>query len=279
MCKAVYDKLPTADQQMIRKAAKESVAFQRKKWDEQEAKSLAVVKAGGAQIVRGRQGFVPERDGAGLREVHHHARPAAPGQGGPGHQVNGPRQSAGATPANGRGAAGSSRCYTQLCALLSKVSLMLAVALLIAHRRLRAVAGDRPLRPQRHAHLGRGAGAAAGAVRDRRWAWPWACATPATSAWNRSPRCCPSPGSCKLGHRGAPAGRRSSASSWPRAAGSGPPASGTRKSPCSACPRGLDYLPLVVAGVLIVLFSRRTHHRPAARAKRLRPHGTDCTGR
>jgi TRAP-type C4-dicarboxylate transport system substrate-binding protein len=27
------------------------VAFQRKKWDEQEAKSLAVVKAAGAQIV------------------------------------------------------------------------------------------------------------------------------------------------------------------------------------------------------------------------------------
>jgi TRAP-type C4-dicarboxylate transport system substrate-binding protein len=51
MSKVVYDKLPPADQQLIRKAAKESVAFQRKKWDEQEAKSLAVVKAGGAQIV------------------------------------------------------------------------------------------------------------------------------------------------------------------------------------------------------------------------------------
>jgi len=51
MSKVVYDKLSPADQQMIRKAAKESVAFQRKKWDEQEAKSLAAVKAGGAQIV------------------------------------------------------------------------------------------------------------------------------------------------------------------------------------------------------------------------------------
>jgi len=51
MSKAVYDKLPAADQQMIRKAAKDSVAFQRKKWDEQEAKSLAVVKAAGAEIV------------------------------------------------------------------------------------------------------------------------------------------------------------------------------------------------------------------------------------
>jgi len=51
MSKVVYDKLPKADQDMIRAAAKESVAFQRKKWDEQEAKSLATVKAGGAEIV------------------------------------------------------------------------------------------------------------------------------------------------------------------------------------------------------------------------------------
>lgn len=51
MSKVVWDKLPKADQDMIRAAAKESVAIQRQKWDEQEAKSLAVVKAGGAQIV------------------------------------------------------------------------------------------------------------------------------------------------------------------------------------------------------------------------------------
>lgn len=51
MSKAVFDKLPKADQDLIRATAKESVAFQRKKWDEQEAKSLAVVKAGGAEIV------------------------------------------------------------------------------------------------------------------------------------------------------------------------------------------------------------------------------------
>lgn len=51
MSKVVFDKLPAAEQQAIRKAAKDSVAFQRKKWDEQEAKSLAVVKGGGAEIV------------------------------------------------------------------------------------------------------------------------------------------------------------------------------------------------------------------------------------
>ena len=51
MSKMVFDKLSNADQDMIRAAAKESVAFQRKKWDEQEAKSLAVVKAGGAEII------------------------------------------------------------------------------------------------------------------------------------------------------------------------------------------------------------------------------------
>jgi len=51
MSKAVFDKLPKADQDMIRAAAKESVAFQRKKWDEQEAKSLEIVTKGGATIV------------------------------------------------------------------------------------------------------------------------------------------------------------------------------------------------------------------------------------
>lgn len=51
MSKVVWDKLPKAEQDMIRAAAKESVAFQRQKWDEQEGKSLAVVKAAGAQIV------------------------------------------------------------------------------------------------------------------------------------------------------------------------------------------------------------------------------------
>jgi len=51
MSKAVYDKLPKADQELFRATAKESVAFQRKKWDEQEAKSLEVVTKGGAQIV------------------------------------------------------------------------------------------------------------------------------------------------------------------------------------------------------------------------------------
>lgn len=51
MSKLVFDKLPKADQDLIRVVAKESVAFQRQKWDEQEAKSLAAVKAGGAEIV------------------------------------------------------------------------------------------------------------------------------------------------------------------------------------------------------------------------------------
>jgi tripartite ATP-independent transporter DctP family solute receptor len=49
--KVVFDKLPKADQELFRAAAKESVTFQRKKWAEQEAKSLAAVKAAGAQIV------------------------------------------------------------------------------------------------------------------------------------------------------------------------------------------------------------------------------------
>jgi tripartite ATP-independent transporter DctP family solute receptor len=51
MSKLVWDKLPKAEQDMIRAAAKESVAVERKKWDEQEGKSLATVKAAGAEIV------------------------------------------------------------------------------------------------------------------------------------------------------------------------------------------------------------------------------------
>ena len=50
MSKISYDKLPKAEQDMVRKAAKDSVGFQRQKWDEQEAKSLAKVKAEGAQF-------------------------------------------------------------------------------------------------------------------------------------------------------------------------------------------------------------------------------------
>ncbi|PXW97609.1 tripartite ATP-independent transporter DctP family solute receptor [Sphaerotilus hippei] len=50
MSKLIWDKLPKAEQDMVRAAARESVAFQRRKWDEQESKSLAAVKAGGAEI-------------------------------------------------------------------------------------------------------------------------------------------------------------------------------------------------------------------------------------
>jgi tripartite ATP-independent transporter DctP family solute receptor len=51
MSKAVFDKLSKAEQDLFRAAARDSVAFQRAKWDEQEAKSLAAVKAGGAQVI------------------------------------------------------------------------------------------------------------------------------------------------------------------------------------------------------------------------------------
>jgi tripartite ATP-independent transporter DctP family solute receptor len=52
MSKVVWDKLPKAEQDMVRAAAKESVAFQRQKWDEQEAKSLANVKAAGPRSLK-----------------------------------------------------------------------------------------------------------------------------------------------------------------------------------------------------------------------------------
>ncbi len=49
--KIVWDKLPKAEQDMIRAAAKDSVKVQRAAWDDQEGKSLARVKAAGVQIV------------------------------------------------------------------------------------------------------------------------------------------------------------------------------------------------------------------------------------
>ncbi|MDR7335912.1 TRAP transporter substrate-binding protein [Roseateles asaccharophilus] len=49
--KKVWDKLKPEQQAQLRAAAKASVVVQREKWDAQEAKALAVVKAGGAQIV------------------------------------------------------------------------------------------------------------------------------------------------------------------------------------------------------------------------------------
>jgi tripartite ATP-independent transporter DctP family solute receptor len=49
--KKVFDALPKADQDLFRAAAKESVAFQRKRWDEQEAKALDIVVKAGSQIV------------------------------------------------------------------------------------------------------------------------------------------------------------------------------------------------------------------------------------
>jgi TRAP-type C4-dicarboxylate transport system substrate-binding protein len=49
--KKIWDGLSPDEQKQIRAAAKESVGYMRKLWDEREAKSLEVVKAGGAQIV------------------------------------------------------------------------------------------------------------------------------------------------------------------------------------------------------------------------------------
>lgn len=49
--KRVWDTLTPDDQKAIRAAAKESVQYMRKLWDEREEKSLATVKAGGAQII------------------------------------------------------------------------------------------------------------------------------------------------------------------------------------------------------------------------------------
>ncbi|MBB4224449.1 TRAP transporter substrate-binding protein [Variovorax sp. 375MFSha3.1] len=49
--KRVWDKLSAEEQGWIRQAAKESVPYMRKQWEEREVKSLATVKAGGAEII------------------------------------------------------------------------------------------------------------------------------------------------------------------------------------------------------------------------------------
>ncbi|KQW52194.1 MULTISPECIES: TRAP transporter substrate-binding protein [unclassified Roseateles] len=49
--KRVWDKLKPEQQAQLREAAKASVAVQRERWDAQEAKALAIVKAAGSEIV------------------------------------------------------------------------------------------------------------------------------------------------------------------------------------------------------------------------------------
>jgi len=51
MSKKIYDGLTPEEQKIIRAAAKESVPYMRKLWDEKEKKSRAAVEKGGAQIV------------------------------------------------------------------------------------------------------------------------------------------------------------------------------------------------------------------------------------
>jgi tripartite ATP-independent transporter DctP family solute receptor len=50
--KRTWDTLTPDDQKALRQAAKESVPYMRKLWDEREEKSLATVKAGGAEIIQ-----------------------------------------------------------------------------------------------------------------------------------------------------------------------------------------------------------------------------------
>jgi TRAP-type C4-dicarboxylate transport system substrate-binding protein len=51
MSKKIWDTLTPAEQQMWRDAAKASVPYMRKLWDEKELASRKVVEAGGAQVI------------------------------------------------------------------------------------------------------------------------------------------------------------------------------------------------------------------------------------
>jgi len=60
MSKKVWDALPKQDQALVRKAARESVPYMRKLWDEREVKSRKMVEGAGSQVatVANRQEFV-----------------------------------------------------------------------------------------------------------------------------------------------------------------------------------------------------------------------------
>ena len=94
MSKKIYDTLSPEDQKIFRDAAKDSVPYMRKLWDEKELKSRALVEAGGAKIVRSRQEVVPGCDEAGLRKVHHRSEAEGHGDEDPGDPVD-PRGGAG----------------------------------------------------------------------------------------------------------------------------------------------------------------------------------------
>lgn len=49
--KRIWDGLPKDEQEIIRKAAKESVPFMRKQWDDRETASRKTVEGGGAQVI------------------------------------------------------------------------------------------------------------------------------------------------------------------------------------------------------------------------------------
>ena len=49
--KRAWDRLSPEEQGWIRQAAKESVPYMRQQWEAREVKSLATVKAGGAEII------------------------------------------------------------------------------------------------------------------------------------------------------------------------------------------------------------------------------------
>lgn len=51
MSKVIWDGLSAEDRKIIKEAAKESQATQRKAWKEYEAKSIAAIKAGGKNTI------------------------------------------------------------------------------------------------------------------------------------------------------------------------------------------------------------------------------------
>jgi tripartite ATP-independent transporter DctP family solute receptor len=171
--KIVWDKLPKADQDMIRAAAKASVPFNRQAWAAYEKKEFDMVKAAGTEIIEvDKKSFqdvmVPVYDKfANTPDLKRMVKAVQ-------DTKQGPR-----APAHRRGAltiapnpTGARYVHPLLCHPVQDQP--------HAGRggpdradRLRAVPGDWPLCVQRHAHLGRGTGVAPGALHHLPWRGCW----------------------------------------------------------------------------------------------------------
>ena len=165
MSKKVWDTLTPDEQKIFRDAAKESVPYMRKLWDEKEAEvARPRCKAGGAQVIEVDKKSFQDVMAPVYDKFMTTPEAEADGQGGPGHQVDRLGSTARGCTLRAASRRKAAAMFTRFNAALAKFCMIVAVIGLLVIVVVRADPGVRPLRPQRHADLGRGAGAGAGAL-------------------------------------------------------------------------------------------------------------------